>query len=94
MFQIRRHDDGRVELSGRLDAAEAEGAGTVLKTLDGPVVLDCAELEYVSSAGLGVLIVTYQRLKTAGHELRFVNMLPRVRNVFTYAGLDRVLIIE
>jgi anti-sigma B factor antagonist len=94
MFQIVRGDDGRVRLSGRLDAVEAEKAKAVLDGLQGPVVFDCAELEYVSSAGLGQLLVTYRRLKTAGHELKFVNMMPRVRNVFTYAGLDRVLSIE
>jgi len=94
MFQIVPGDDGRVRLSGRFDAAEAEQVKAILDSLQGPVIFDCAELEYVSSAGLGLLLVTYRRLKTAGHVLKFVNMMPRVRNVFTYAGLDRVLSIE
>jgi len=33
-------------------------------------------------------------LKAAGKEFRLTQMQPRVRNVFMYSGLDRVLTIE
>ena len=94
MFEMRRDDDGTVRLIGRLDAAEAEDHKAAFEALTGPLVFDCSELDYVSSAGLGVLLVTFRRLKTAGQETKFVRMLPRVRNIFSYAGLDRVLSIE
>jgi anti-sigma B factor antagonist len=94
MFEIQVAQGGQVKLSGRLDAAEADRAQKVLRTLDGPVTFDCSELDYISSAGIGVLIETYKRLHSAGHPLRFVQMLPRVRSIFKYAGLDRVLNIE
>lgn len=94
MFEIHVGQEGQVKLSGRLDAAEADRAQKVLRTLDGSVTFDCSELDYISSAGIGVLIETYKRLNSAGHPLRFVKMLPRVRNIFVYAGLDRVLNIE
>ena len=44
--------------------------------------------------GIGLLVETYKRLHLAGQTLRLVNLLPRVRNVFAYAGLDRVLTLE
>ena len=94
MFSIRIEPDGVVRLSGRLDAAEAERAIADLAAISGPVTMDCGSLEYISSAGLSVMLVTHKRLMGSGHALRLVNLQPRVRNVFTYAGLNRILQIE
>ena len=94
MFEIKVADDGVVSLSGRLDAAESDRARAVLRELDRSITLDFSGLDYISSAGIGVLIETYKRLKAGGHSIRLVHMLPRVRSIFTYAGLDRILTIE
>lgn len=94
MFEIRMESEGTIRLAGRLDAAEAERAQKALSAVHGPVTFDCEELDYISSAGIGVLIEAYKRIRAAGHEVRFVRMLPRVRSIFAYAGLDRVLNIE
>jgi len=94
MFEIRVGPDGVARLSGRLDASQSEKAQEDLSTLPGPLTLDCAELEYISSAGLGVIVVTYKRLHAAGHTLRLANLQPRVRNVFTLAGFHRLMQID
>ena len=86
--------DGVAALAGRLDADEAPNALARLQGLDGPLTLDCAELEYISSAGLGVVVQTFKRLKAQGQDLKLVRLRPNVRNVFTYAGLHRLLQIE
>ena len=91
MLEIRTASEGRVQLVGRFDAAEAERVDRALKSMTGPVFVDCAELDYISSAGLGVLIEAHKRLAAAGHALTLANLVPRVRNVFGYAGLDRLL---
>ncbi len=94
MFEMAIGEGGLVKLKGRLDAAEADRALEELGAVQGPVTIDFAELDYISSAGIGVIIETFKRLKAAGHDFRLVSMTPRVRNVFTYAGLDRLLKIE
>ncbi len=94
MFDIRVDEGGQVRLSGRLDAAEADYALEVLDTVESAVTLDCAELEYISSAGIGVIMETYKRLLKRGQGLKLVHLAPRVRNVLRFAGLDRVLQIE
>jgi anti-sigma B factor antagonist len=94
MFEIQVLEPGRVRLSGRLDAAEADRTLAELARLDGPLTLDCGELDYISSAGIGVIMETYRRLTKAGLGLTLVGMTPRIRNVFRYAGLDRVLQIQ
>ena len=94
MFEIHVGDDGIVKLSGRLDAAESEKASRVLRALDRPVTVDFSDLDYISSSGIAALIETYQRLRGAGHAFKLVRLKPRVRNVFAYAGLYRLLDIE
>lgn len=94
MFQLERLPDGGVRMIGRLDAAEADAAARDFAALQGPVVADCSQLEYISSAGIAVLMVTYKRLHAAGHSLKLSGLTPRVRNVFVYAGLAPLLGIE
>ena len=94
MFEIVVDAPGKVRLSGRLDASQTDHASDVFDELTGDVVADCTGLEYISSAGLSVLIVTHKRLLGSGHGLKLRNLQPRVRNVFSYAGLDKFLLIE
>jgi len=94
MFEIEVLGDGRIRLAGRLDAAEADRARTALRAVSGPATMDFEHLEYISSAGLGVIVESYKRLHDAGHSLKLVRLKPRIRTIFTYAGLDKVLTIE
>lgn len=94
MLEIRVETDGRVVLIGRLDAAQVDKVKAFLDRLMGPTTLDCAGLDYISSAGISVLLVTLKRLQDAGHSLRLVQVNDRVKNVFRYAGLDRIFSVE
>jgi anti-sigma B factor antagonist len=91
MFQIHLDAPGRARLVGRLDASQSDTALDTLSALPGPLVLDCAQLDYISSAGIGALIETYKRLHKGGHRLRLENVTPRIRSVFRLANLDTVL---
>jgi len=94
MFEIQVEGAGLVKLSGRLDAAQADKAKAALDALGSSATLDLTDLDYVSSAGLGVLVQTYKRLRDSGHTFRLTNLKPRIRSVFVYAGLDKVLQLE
>jgi anti-sigma B factor antagonist len=94
MLEIRQDDSGRVALSGRLDAAQAEGALAAFNEFEQSTVLDCSELEYISSAGIGVILATQKRLMASGHRLRLINVSKHIQDVFRYAGLHQVLDIE
>jgi anti-sigma B factor antagonist len=94
MFEIRVLEAGTVRLAGRLDAAESERVGAELLAIRSSVRLDCSELDYISSAGIGILIELFKQLQGSGHTMTLIHLLPRVRNIFRYAGLDRLLTIE
>jgi anti-sigma B factor antagonist len=94
MFEIRKLADDAVKLRGRLDASQADLALEQLRAYSGSLTADFSELEYISSAGLGVIVATYKRLAESGHTLRLMNLQPKIRNLFHYSGLDQVLLIE
>ena len=51
-------------------------------------------LEYISSAGLGVLLKTQKRVMAGGQGLRLVNANKHIRDIFKYAGFDRIFEIS
>jgi anti-sigma B factor antagonist len=53
-------------------------------------VLDCTALEYLSSAGLGVLLKTQKRLKSGAGQLRLTGVNRHVHDIFRYAGFDQI----
>jgi anti-sigma B factor antagonist len=51
-------------------------------------------LDYISSAGLGILLATQKRLMASGHRLKIVNMSGHIRDIFHYTRFDTVFEIE
>jgi anti-sigma B factor antagonist len=94
MLAIDFRQDGAVVLAGRLDAAQSAGAQAFLDKVQGTVTLDCSELEYISSAGLGVLLKTQKRLLASSGKLRLTGLKPHLRDIFTYSGFDQLFEIE
>ena len=94
MFEITKTEEGKIELTGRFDASQVARAQEVFGTVQGTCVIDCANLEYISSAGLGILLATYKRLHADGHTLRLQNMRKLVRDVFRYSRMDTIFEVE
>ena len=86
--------DGAVVMSGRLDAAQCPAALAFLEKVDGTVTLDCRGLDYISSAGLGVLLKTQKRLMAANGKMRLAGVKGHLRDIFQYSGFDRIFEIE
>lgn len=89
MLDIRVHEGAGIVLTGRLDAAQAPRLAQLLDTLESSVRLDLTGLEYISSAGIGVLVKTQLRLQEAGSRLQLAHLQPRVRAVLHFAGLEQ-----
>jgi len=94
MFDIRKANDDRLILSGRLDAAQVDKADKVLSGIDQSVTADLAGLDYISSAGIGTFVKAQLRLHALGHAIRLVNVHPRVKAIFHYSGLEETFGIE
>jgi len=94
MLAIDFSEGGVVEIVGRLDAAEAPAAQAFLDATMGTVTMDCRSLEYISSAGLGVLLKTQKRLLAAGGKLRLTGVNRHLQDIFRYSGFDKIFEIE
>jgi len=86
-----------VRLRGRLDRWTS---GDLEKGLQGElspplpaVALDCTRLEYVSSAGLRVLLGTAKAQRAAGRMVALFGVQPMVREVFDMSGFTDFLAI-
>lgn len=94
MFEARVVEKGRISFLGRLDAAQVEKAQAALEDIGEELVIDFAELEYISSAGLGVLIALHRRLSESETSLKLINMKDHIRYIFHLARLDTFFEIE
>ena len=94
MFDISGGENGVIEFSGRLDTAQAERARSYTDSHSQVSTFDFATLDYISSAGLGVLLVVHKRLMRSGGTLRLININNHIRDVFRYSGFDKLLDIE
>ena len=90
MLSLDHGPDGAGVAAGRLDAAQAPAAQAFLDRTSGAVMLDCRALEYISSAGLGVLLKTHKRLLGSGGKLRLTGVGPHLKDIFTYSGFDQL----
>jgi anti-anti-sigma factor len=94
MLEISRAEDGSVRLRGRLDAVASEKQAGAFAELTGQAVLDCKELDYISSAGLGLLFGTHKKLMSSGGGLRLINLKPHIRELFAIAHFDSIFQLD
>lgn len=93
---VARNIDGTliVTISGRLNAIYSpeleEKLVRYIEMGNTNLVLDLSELEYISSAGLRVLIAIMRRIKSASGSIRLMNPCPDVREVIEMSGLEQL----
>jgi anti-anti-sigma factor len=91
-IQVKKSTDPRqqatvtFELAGSLDTATApeleRQLAPVLSTQVTQIVLDLAQLKFISSAGLRVIAAARKRLREHGGQVSCVHMQPQIQEVF------------
>ncbi len=95
-----RHSESTVILhaAGRVDSNTAtQLQEPLLRAAEAPtgaVELDLAEVSYMSSAGLRVLLLAAKALQKHGERLRLVNVPPQIYNVLNLAGFTSFIDIK
>ena len=85
-----------VSLAGRLDTTTAPELEQELKaSLDGvsELIIDMAALEYISSAGLRVLL-SAQKLMNWQGQMKVVHVSETIMEIFEVTGFSDILTIE
>lgn len=81
-----------LRLKGRLDTNTAADLDAEIKNItqnnDVSLIIDLKDLQYISSAGLRVMLMTARIFEKAQGKLVLANMNSFVRNVFDLAGFS------
>jgi len=84
-----------VRLSGRLDSTTSlafeKSLLELLANTGARLLLDLTQLDYISSAGLRVVLVAAKRSKQAQGHLVLFGLQPMVREVFEISGFLKIL---
>ena len=92
-----QNDVTLVALAGNLDSNTSPQAQQALDGLlaggGRKMVIDFTALDYISSAGLRVLLGTVKRLSGAGGALRLFGLNQTVREVFQISGFSTILAV-
>lgn len=83
---------------GRIDSATGPAfEKDVLAKIDGGqrcLLLDFGDLQYISSAGLRIVLLAAKKMKTAGGKLALCSLNPQIAEVFEISGFARILDIH
>ena len=86
-----------VTVSGRLDTSTAPNLETELKdSLNGitELVFDISGLDYISSAGLRVLLSALKAMNAQKGTMRVTGANEMIREIFDVTGFSDILILE
>lgn len=90
-----------VKAAGRLDLDNAIDYGAKIKNfiedsddVITDVTLDFAEITFISSFGLKVVLELYKQLKSQDATLKLKNVSLQLRNSFRMVGFDKFLVFE
>ena len=93
---IKNENDIIIGVSGRLDTTTAPTLETAINdniTTCKTITLDLNGLNYISSAGLRVLLTTQKKIKTTG-TMKLINVSSDIMEVFEITGFVDILDIQ
>ena len=85
-----------IEIAGRLDTITAPALDKTIQENVGDtknLVLDVKGMEYISSAGLRVLLTAQKKMQNVG-SMKVINVCEAVMEVFEMTGFADILVIE
>lgn len=96
-IEIKKNAEATIiEIIGRLDTTTAPALDKTINEDIGDVknlVLDVKAMEYISSAGLRVLLGAQKKMQKIG-SMKVVNVCEEVMEVFEMTGFADILVIE
>ena len=93
---MKNQEETIIKIVGRLDTITAPSLD---KTINEDIrdvqnlVLDIKDMEYISSAGLRVLLAAQKKMQKIG-SMKVVNVCEEVMDVFEMTGFADILVIE
>jgi len=83
---------GEIDIFNSTDVKEQLTGLIEQKSVD--MHVNCKQLTYIDSTGLGALVGVLKRLKGESREMHLVDVRPNISKLFRITNLDKVFIIE
>ena len=86
-----------LKVGGRVDTVTSQDLEKAITSEDGKfdsLIIDFADLEYISSAGLRVLISTQKKLNKENIPMVIDNASDTIKEIFKMSGFDKILAIK
>ena len=87
-----------VQLQGKVDATSAPSVEQALVGVidqgEKKLVIDCAGLDFISSAGLRSLLLAVKKMKATGGAIALAALQPHVKEVFDISGFSALFVIH
>lgn len=85
-----------VDLQGDLDISSNKELKEKVNSVEGvkKIIINCENLSYVDSTGLGAFISIYKHIKEKGEGLVIRGLKPHIKKIFLITDLDKVFEIE
>jgi anti-sigma B factor antagonist len=88
----------KVILSGEVDIYTSQSLKdklyNIIETNRTDLKIDCRELSYIDSTGLGIFVGALKKSKQYGKNIYISNLKDNIRKLFSITGLDKLFIIE
>lgn len=85
-----------VTLKGRLDTTTSPALEDIITNLDNDIkdlVINIKDLEYISSAGLRVLLAAQKKMNKIG-SMKVINVCDSIMEIFEITGFIDIFVIE
>lgn len=91
-------EDTRIVLSGEIDIYTSQSFKSelyeVVESCKGNLYIDCKDLTYIDSTGLGILVGALKEVRKDNNNIYICNLKENIKKLFLITGLDKLFKIE
>lgn len=87
-----------ISISGEIDIYTSQSfkseLNEVIKLCEGNLYIDCTELTYIDSTGLGILVGALKEIRKDNNDIYICKLKDNIKKLFLITGLDKLFKIE
>lgn len=91
-------DSVKVILAGEVDIYTSrelkEKLYKIVDTYKDDLLIDCKDLNYIDSTGLGIFVGALKKTKQFDKKIVLTNLKENIKKLFIITGLDKIFVIE
>jgi anti-sigma B factor antagonist len=88
----------QIILSGEIDIYTSQSfkneLNEAISSCKGDILIDCKELSYIDSTGLGILVGALKEIRKDNNDIYICNLKENIKKLFIITGLDKLFKIK